>query len=166
MKRHLECIVLAALLASAALAQTRSESAKIKAPDAFSDDWFGATCALDGDVALLGAPFADEPFFNHNSGVAHLYARDSGGPGMWGELRKLVASSPSPNANFGRALTLRGDVAAVADDLESVWIFLRDSGGPDKWGEHKHLLSPERSGASQFGRALAVDGPWLVVGAP
>ena len=84
------------------------EEAKLLASDAAAYDYFGASVALTGDVALIGAPGNDEN--GTDSGAAYLFHYD----GLsWVEEAKLLASDGGEADRFGYEVALAGDVATI-----------------------------------------------------
>ena len=67
------------------------------------DGWFGDAVALDseGNVALVGAPWAEEDF-----GAVYAF----GGEGLnWGQLGEFVLANATPYDYFGDAVALNGE---------------------------------------------------------
>jgi FG-GAP repeat len=73
------------------------------------DGWFGDAVALDseGDVALVGAPWAEEDF-----GAVYAFAGEASN---WGELGEFVLANATSYDYFGDAVALNGegDVALI-----------------------------------------------------
>ena len=86
------------------------EATKIIASDAGIDDHFGSSVALDGDIALIGAP-------RISGYAAYVFLRDQGGTNNWGQVKKLTPIFPPPGFEesvFGAAVALSGAQAIVA----------------------------------------------------
>lgn len=114
-------------------------------------DEFGASAALSGDTAIVGAPDAGE-------GVAYVFERIAG---TWVEAAKLDAL-PSEDAEFGCAVALEGDRAAVgAPDAMSVFVYERTGG---VWTLDAVLQTDPPTGG--FGEDVRLDGDRIAVGAP
>ena len=65
----------------------------------FDFDWFGRSVAITGDTVFVGAPF------DHvlgGAGAVYVFERDQGGPGNWGEVKKLGACGVA-GVHFGAA---------------------------------------------------------------
>ena len=73
------------------------------------DGWFGDAVALDseGNVALVGAPWAEEDF-----GAVYAFAGEGS---SWGQLGEFVLAKATPYDYFGDAVALNGegDVALI-----------------------------------------------------
>jgi len=126
---------------------------------------FGASVALSGDTALVGAP--DETGEETRSGVAYVFERETSGD--WIEVARLQASDVQRNAAFGSAVSVSGDLAVVGaplykDDgvLGAAYVFRRDVSGA--WGEVAKLSLDAM--AARFGAAVDVEGEQILVGAP
>ncbi len=124
--------------------------AKLAAATPVSGDRFGAAVALDGNVAVAGAPFAND--VGADSGAAYVFERNQGGANQWGRLKKLVpvADAGESNAagdNFGISVSASGDKVLAgamrdephnnvdpASDFGSASLFQRDRGGVGNYG--------------------------------
>jgi hypothetical protein len=88
------------------------EAAKLTASDIEDGDWFGYSVALSGDYALVGA-CCEDGSGGDNRGAAYLYARNRGGPGKWGEARKITAGDAQDGDWFGSDVALYGSIGLV-----------------------------------------------------
>jgi hypothetical protein len=86
-----------------------TQIAKLTADDAMPGDQFGASVAILGNTALIGAPFD-----NNNAGprTGAVYVFEESG-GTWSQVDKLIASDASLNNQFGTSLSLNGDTALI-----------------------------------------------------
>jgi hypothetical protein len=149
-------------------ADTWQELAKL-APEAGEPDEttdFGYSASVDADVVVVSALGIVESEY---VGRAHIYARDEGGAGQWGEVACLYP--PEPERTFGFAVSLSGDTLFVgardSDTGGEVHVYERNEGGPDQWGWVMTLPRPAATNPSgDFGESLAVDGDTAVIGAP
>lgn len=141
------------------------EVTKLTASDAAAGDRLGESVSIEGDWIVAGAP-GDET----DRGAAYVFARDEGGAGAWGELRKLTAPDGAAFDELGHAVVV-GDGAAVIgahrDDSfrGSAHVYLRDEGGTDNWGWFKKLTASDGAGGHSFGHAVASDGVTTAIGA-
>jgi len=159
-----------ALLTGPTPAQCWQEVALLVASDGAAGDYYGFAVALSGDTAAVGAYYADAPKLA--SGAVYVHERDAGGPGAWGEVRKVVPSDAQKSLHFGYDLDLDGNTLAVgaptdwnATLLGAVYLFERDLGGTGNWGQMTKLQPPDVVDDDAFGRSLALSGDTLVVGA-
>ncbi len=122
----------------------------------------GAAVALDGDLALAGAPGdGDVP------GAVYAF---HGAGGSWTPGQTLVPSGDAPGARFGSALAVSGGVVLVgAPRLEGwsgrVYAFRHDPAA-GTWSEAGTLAAPDGERQLRFGVSLALDGDEALVGAP
>ena len=92
------------------------ERIKLTASDAENYDYFGASVALSGDMAIVGADNEDQT--GTDSGAAYVFNRHHEGEDTWGEVAKLTASDAQDRDNFGWSVGLSGDTAIVGANLE------------------------------------------------
>ena len=143
------------------------EEAKLLASDGATNDVFGWSVAISGDIAVVGA-FADDDGFI-NSGSAYVFRYDHA-RSEWMEEAKLLASDPAISAWFGFSVAISGDVAVVgaaADDENgpesgAAYIFRYD---PDtsNWLQETKLLASDGNKSSFFGKVVAIDGGGLLI---
>ena len=74
------------------------------ASDPGSNDRFGSSVAIAGDMIVIGAP-EDEDEAIENSGSAYVFTRVDG---EWAELQKLVPFAASPWQRFGWSVSVAG----------------------------------------------------------
>ncbi len=94
------------------------EAAKLTASNATSADAFGASVAIDGSIAVVGAWGVDTAGID--SGAVYVYERDDGG--VWQEVAQLVASDADTAERLGSS------VAASALELVAGAPFDGDGG--------------------------------------
>jgi hypothetical protein len=148
------------------------EDRKLVASDQADGDRFGVSVAISGDLAIVGAHLEDGAGAGDaRRGAAYVYERGLGGTDNWGERRKLVASDPEDNAQFGWSVAISGDVAIVgallddSTDRGAAYVFERNFGGADSWGERKKLGAGDASANDNFGSSVAISGNLALVGA-
>jgi hypothetical protein len=115
----------------------------LTASDAQGGDWFGLSIAIEGDTIVAGAPFEDAG--GGNAGAVYIFGRNQGGANNWGQVKKIQASVPGVNDQFGWSISLYGNTVAVGaprhnGDDGALYIFERDAGGANNWGQ-THILS-------------------------
>jgi hypothetical protein len=128
-------------------------------------DHFGASIALDGTTAAVGAPGLPQP--NQDAGAVYLFERTAAG---WIETVKLTANDSEPGDRFGSAVAMQGDsliVGAPGDDDAaseggSVYVFERVGGA---WTQVQKLLGIGADTLEAVGWSLALDGDTFVAGA-
>jgi hypothetical protein len=88
---------------------TWEQQAKFVAADGATYDGYGASVALLGDTALVGARFADSAG-GTNQGAAYVYNLNGAD---WTEEAKLTAADATDGDSFGVSVALSGDAALV-----------------------------------------------------
>lgn len=122
---------------------------------------WGPSAAIDGDVAVIGAPADDER--GADAGAAFVY-RFNGT--SWESDGKLTADDASPGDFFGRSVAVSGDRLVVGapfggpDPADgSVYVFDYDG---DRWIQSARLLHSR----GRFGFSVDVSGDEILAGAP
>jgi len=144
---------------------TWTEQAKLLASDGAADDWFGNFVSIDGDYAIVGAPWDDDN--GVDSGSAYVFKRDGT---AWTEQAKLLPSDGAADDWFG-SVSIDGDyviVGAVWDDDNGVYsgsayIFKRSD---TVWTQQAKLLASDGAEEDIFGMSVSIDGEYAIVGAP
>jgi hypothetical protein len=148
---------------------------KLTASDGASDDFFGISSAISGDVALVGANQAD-PNGNKNQGAAYIF-RSSDGGATWPSnyTQKLTASDGDPYDNFGHSSAISGDVALVgaykaevgSNSAQGAAYIFRSSDGGATWpsNETQKLTASDGASNDYFGHSSAISGDVALVGA-
>jgi hypothetical protein len=143
-----------------------SQQQKLSPPDAVEDNLVGFSVALNGDTALLGAPFGSDKAYG--PGSAYVYAR--GGAG-WTQQEKLRADEIGEGNLFGYAVALHGEQAVAtspgddADTLNggSVHVFTRSG---NLWNDRQRVTVRTTAENDRAGHAVALGEGLLVVGSP
>jgi hypothetical protein len=127
---------------------------------------FALDVAIDGDWAVVGAPYADGAA--PESGAAFVYRRT--GPGAWSFMQRLDAPAGADGDLFGAAVDIAGAVIVVgATDAGGgdfrrgrAYVFERAPG--DVWTTGVELIPSDADAAFEFGTSVATDGDTVVVG--
>ena len=133
---------------------------------------FGAAVAIDGEVAIVGAPFA--PYQEHFPGAAYIFRYV--GSARAQEARLVPDVVDIYVREFGRSVAVSGDVAVVGApeyDIEigpEQWLFsvgaayvFRYDG--NAWNQEAMLMASDFGEEDRFGISVAIDGDVIVVGA-
>ncbi len=149
------------------------EVAKITASDGARDEYFGGAVTLDGDTAVVSAPYAPREGYMARQGKAYVFYRDQGGPDAWGEVAKLTASDAAAWDLFGNQMvSLSGDTVIIGSpkadvggntDQGASYIFYRNQGAPDAWGQVAKLTAADGGAFECFG-SVSVSGDTAIVG--
>ena len=128
-----------------------------------SDDAFGTSVALDGDLAVIGAP-GD----GGGEGAAYLFEVDGS------NMQQLKPAHPGTGNRFGHAVSAsKGKVAVGAPGgmvanaaTGSVHLYQLIGGNLSDINASDPLTGSEAAADAQFGTSVALDGDALIVGAP
>lgn len=141
---------------------TWGSKVSLAAPDGQLSDLFGSDVAIDGKVAVAGAPADSEGGLV--SGSASVFVRNAGG--AWSHRVKLTASDAGTLDEFGRSVDVSGKrvvVGAPGNDEGAVYVYVRSGG---TWVEEQKITRAGGVDGDDFGTDVAIDGNRLVVGAP
>ena len=135
---------------------------KLLASDGQSGDGFGSKVAIDGNIAVVGAPYGSE------GGSAYIHKLNDQ-TNEWEEVAKLIPTDGAYNDRFGEAVDISGNKAIVGAHLYpgnndinptgSVYIFTFNG---ESWVETK-LINPTMN--RSFGGAVAISDNTAIVGA-
>ena len=95
-----------------------TETAKVVAGDPESNTSFGGEVDLEGDLLAVGMPRAIPGLIiilPGDPGAVYLYERNEGGPGNWGQVKKVVAADSPGLDNFGAGYSSIADLARMAN---------------------------------------------------
>lgn len=137
--------------------ECESRGCKLTASDAAREDRFGASVAVSGEVAVIGAVLDNDG--GTDSGSAYVF-RSEGGD--WREEQKLTASDAEEVDMFGASIaTADGVIVVGAPGNSAAYVFGFDG---TQWVEEQ-VLTPVGAGLL-FGTSVAISDDALVVGAP
>ncbi len=157
---------------------------EITASDAAANDNFGISVAIDGNTAIVGAPFAEDDNNPGNSGIAYIFTK--GSTGNWSQQAKLVATNAVSGAEFGNSvaideangtaiigaqhdtvITSTGDPmnpTITTQNAGAAYIFIRGNNG--NWSQQAKLVATNSAPGNRFGNSVAIYGNTAIVGAP
>jgi hypothetical protein len=119
-------------------------------------DTFGWSLALQGNLALVGTPGADD-----RPGAVHVFERLGA---TWQEQAGPQVSNPEPGDGFGRTVAMSGNLALVGTGLGPNYLFRRDGGPWDPMGELLRPAADLEDSNSSFGESMAISGDTILVG--
>ena len=133
-----------------------------------AQDEFGLSLALSGEALAVGSPGEDIPGGASNVGAVRVFRRSI--EGLWNLEAVIASPMPSESGEFGRAVSLSGEVLAVgayredagAESSGRVHIFRRQKGA---WVHESSLQCPQVGVGAEFGASVALDRDALIVGA-
>jgi uncharacterized repeat protein (TIGR01451 family) len=126
-----------------------------------ADERFGSAVAVDGDTAVVGAPWHDLP--GQNTGAAYVFVRTAG---VWTLEAKLSPVGPPAVTGFGISVAVSGDTVVVGTQdywSKAAYVFVRSGGA---WTQQAQLVGSDTQSFDDFGAAVSVSGDTVVVGSP
>lgn len=145
----------------ATLTAAASVETKLSAPNGQEGDQFGVAVAIQGDIAVVGAPNAAS-----GTGAAYVFQKT---PTGW-QFDQQLPANPSPGSFFGASVAIDGDrivVGAPNDENVDIgagaaYVFVH---APGKWTPEAKLIGSENSAFDNFGISVAIKGDTIVCGA-
>ena len=143
-----------------------TQTAKLIGDDTVAYDSFGSAVALDGGLAVVGAPGADQPDVASDVGAAYVFERDLEG---WTQVAKLMAADGLDSDYFGTTVALSGRTAvigapyhdALGEDAGAAYVFEQVG---ELWTPVAKLMAAEGRAYDHFGTSVSVSGDAAVVG--
>lgn len=142
---------------------TWTEQQKLMSDAPAANDHFGASVAISGDTATVGAP-DDDTAAGDGAGSVHVFVRNGA---IWSLQQTLAADDAAAADRFGSSAAIRDNtlvVGARGDDAGSgsVYIFIRDA---FVWTQQQKLVASDAASGDGFGGAVSIDIDSVVVGA-
>jgi len=138
------------------------------------DEWateqqFGISVAIDGEVAIAGQIFDDRQ--QHHAGSISVFERNIGGPDAWGRAVTVQPTGIAVHDHFGQGVDVHGTTIIVgakgddtlADESGAVYVFAHTG---DRWPQSTQINASDAAIEDLFGGALALSGDTLLVGSP
>ncbi len=136
------------------------EAAELLPSDGVSFALFGRDVALEGNVALVGAPGGNREL---DAGVVYAFEFNAG---QWGQTALLVPADGESSDNFGVAVGLEGDRAVVASIYHDPWgaayVFSRVG---ISWEQTAKLTPSDSKSVSFFGSSVSLFDDQILIGA-
>lgn len=144
---------------------------ELSAPGLSPGDNFGASVAISGDFAAVGAPLDDEQL--GNEGAVYIFQRNATNSAQWDFIKKALALDAKSADNFGASVALDGERLLVGSNLSdasgdnsgAAYMYYRNQGGADQWGQVAKLLATTGAADDFFGASVDLDGDFAIVGA-
>ena len=157
--------ILSVSLSSNALSPTSAVETKLTASAPERGDEFGSAVAVQGNVAVVGAPGDASAGFG--TGAAYVFEKTTTG---WQLQQKLIAQDASSHSFFGTSVAIDNDrivVGAYGDPNVDVgagaaYVFVRVG---TNWTPEAKLIGSENSAFDSFGISVAIKGDRIVCGA-
>ena len=138
----------------------------LAASDGAASDQLGWAVSVSGNVAIVSA-WGDDS----STGSAYLYQKNDS-TGLWEAKQKLTSSDRAINDQFGRSLSLSGDVAIVSayldddrgDSSGSAYVYQKNS-STGLWEQKQKLTASDGVANDRFGSSVSVSGDVAIIGA-
>ncbi len=143
-------------------ALTGIEICKLVPDNGAERDEFGASVAVGGGLAVVGAPYRAEGA--QQSGAAFVFDASTGQ-----QLLKLVPADPTSGKYFGRSVAIGGTqiLVGASGDADRGYragaVYLFDAATGE---ETRKLVAPDGDNSRQFGWSIAAAGATALVGSP
>ncbi len=147
---------------------TWSQQAELTASDGAAGDNFGVSVSLSGSTAIIGAS-AKTVNANSGQGAAYVFAQSGT---AWSQQAKLTASDGATADNFGRSVSVSGNMAAAGAYGKAVngnaaqgaaYVFVQSG---TAWSQQAKLTATDGAASDQFGWSVSLNGNICTVGAP
>ena len=148
---------------------TWTQQAKLTASDAAIDDIFGYSVAINGDWAVVGAPYDDilsgPPIIINHTDRGSIYIFQRNGT-TWTQTAKLTSTTVASQINYGISVAMDGDrliVGAYIDnDNGAAYIYQRSG---NLWALQQRIFATDGAFADRFGGSVDIHGNYAIVGA-
>ncbi len=92
---------------------------KLTVVEGTEGDYFGDSVSLSGDIAVVGAIYADVGG-KEDQGAAYVFYRNHGGTDTWGQAARLTVADCAAHDWFGGSVSVSGDTAVVGSQWATV----------------------------------------------
>ncbi|HEX3482876.1 MAG TPA: hypothetical protein VHT91_48035 [Kofleriaceae bacterium] len=145
---------------------TWTEQAQLTTADGAALDHFGASIAVSGDTAVVGASGNDA--VGQDAGAAYVFVRSGT---TWAQQARLTATDAAGSDAFGAAIALGGDTALVGSRFNNergasagaAYVFARSGAS---WAQQAKLTAADAAAVDFFGASVALSGDSALIGAP
>jgi hypothetical protein len=143
-----------------------TQAGKLIPSDPSLNKQFGASVALSGTTAVIGA--INDPTGNSGAGAAYVFQRDGS---VWQQQDKLTPSDPVHSGQFGFSVSLSGNTAVVGaiqslvDGTVSGAAYMFRDNGAGAWNQISKLTSSDAATGDLYGYSAAIGGDASLVGA-
>lgn len=143
-----------------------TQVAKLYPRDGAEEDYFGYSVSIEGNIAIVGAPWNDD--LGINSGSVYIFQNSGSG---WEQVEKLLPDDGAEGDEFGISVSISGDIVIIGafhDDDKghnsgSAYIFQNNGSG---WTQIAKLLASDGEGGEEFGVSVSISDLTAIVGAP
>ncbi len=134
--------------------------------DNANHDYFGKTCDISGDYAIISAPGADDLLGATEVGAVYVYEKSGN---SWTEAHKFFDLTPETSEEFGTKMAISGNYFVVGVSKEDdgsnvdegvVRVYERTSSG---WAYQTTLKNPAGVANEKFGNQVDISGDYIAV---
>jgi len=167
-----------------------TQTAKLTASDGVSNDQFGSSVAVSGNVVVVGSPYAAISNTNcsgtgnvcFNQGAAYVYVQPANGWADSTETAKLTASDGVAGDELGYSVGIDGNTVVAGAPNAAVgsgcpnspctfvqgagYVFVQPTNGWASMTQTAKLTASNGSSDDGFGQSVAISGATVVVGTP
>ena len=145
--------------------------AQLIAEDGRGGDNFGNEVAISGDIAVIGARFADPSDGRNritNAGAAYVFSPGDVG---WEQRAALISDNPAAFEHFGHSVAIDGNRILVGANSSTRDNILRAgqayvySGQLNSWTQQTRVFAEYAIRDDAFGQSVALQGNNMLVGA-
>jgi hypothetical protein len=150
------------------------QSSKFVPYDGRAQDEFGSSVSINGDYAVVGAPYADMGGVSGDpdSGAVYVFKKSEG---TWIFQTKLTGRDEELYDYFGSAVSIGGNYIVVGSTYNnsgsngienysgSAYVFKKDG---YNWIEKTKFAGSDSKENDKFGAAVSISGDYAIVGAP
>ena len=145
--------------------QNWEKQATLTASDGAAYDNFGYSVSINGDYAIVGAPYS-----SNARGSAYIFTPNDIDPNKWDQQAKLTASDGAIGDNFGFSVSISGDQTIIGapgsddsgSDCGSAYIFERQG---ENWFQQAKLTASDGRSSDCFGNAVSISGDRAIAAA-
>lgn len=165
-RRQLLGVLTASTLAAiSACSAIPGDVTTLVADDGDTNQFFGFSVAIAGDIAVVGAQGDDEN--GDESGAAYVFTRSDAG---WSQEAKLTANDAEAGDQFGGSIALFGETILVGarrdddngDESGAAYLFTRYE---SDWIQQAKLTAADGEAGAEFGRSVALSDDTVIIGA-
>ena len=146
-------------------AQPETEMIKLLANDGQSDDMFGNSLSISGDIAVIGTPQDDDE--DNNTGAVYIFERVDAN---WNFIQKIIADDGELADMFGISVDIAGDyivvgsyqAVGVTGNTGAAYIFWNNG---TSWEQQAKVFANDGESADNLGKSIAISGDYMVAGA-
>jgi hypothetical protein len=145
------------------------EQQRLLPPTSSVQAQFGFNVAVEGNTAVVGAPFDGGPGPDFGRGAVYVYVRSGS---QWSLQQRLLAPDGTGGDGFGVSVSLNGNTLVAGASVDTVggrtqqgsaYVFVRSG---TTWSFQQQLFAGDGQASDFFGTRVAISGDQALIGAP